>query len=74
MWKGDWKMTEEYSIDDFTLHCAEMRIKELIEQNKRYQQNILDELNPNVTMYLIIENRVLVLIEALEKLRELGRS
>lgn len=71
MLKGDWKMAKKYSIDDFTLHCMEMKIKELIEQNKRYQQGILDELNPDVTRYLIFENRILVLYEALGELQSL---
>ena len=46
------------SIDDFTIHCVEMTIKELIMNNEDYQSNI-DSQN-NTLEYLIFENRKLV--------------
>lgn len=59
----------ENSIDDFTLHCVEMIIKELISQNDRLAKNVVDE--RSVVEYLIFENRKLVLYEALNKVQEL---
>ena len=60
------------SIDDFTIHCVEMRIKELIMNNEDYQQNI-DSQN-NTLEYLIFENRKLVLYELLGKIQQLKLS
>ena len=59
-------------IDDFTIHCVEMRIKELIMNNEDYQQNI-DSQN-NTLEYLIFENRKLVLYELLGKVQQLRTS
>ena len=60
------------SIDDFTIHCVEMTIKELIMNNEDYQQNI-DSQN-NTLEYLIFENRKLVLYELLGKVQQLRTS
>ena len=60
------------SIDDFTIHCVEMTIKELIMNNEDYQQNI-DSQN-NTLEYLIFENRKLVLYELLGKIQQLKLS
>ena len=62
----------ECSIDDFTIHCVEMTIKELIMNNEDYQQNI-DSQN-NTLEYLIFENRKLVLYELLGKIQQLKLS
>ena len=62
----------EYSIDDFTIHCVEMTIKELIMDNEDYQRNI-DSQN-NTLEYLIFENRKLVLYELLGKIQQLKLS
>ena len=60
------------SIDDFTIHCVEMTIKELIMNNEDYQSNI-DSQN-NTLEYLIFENRKLVLYELLGKIQQLKLS
>lgn len=60
------------SIDDFTIHCVEMIIKELIMNNEDYQRNI-DSQN-NTLEYLIFENRKLVLYELLGKVQQLRIS
>ena len=60
------------SIDDFTIHCIEMTIKELIMNNEDYQRNI-DSQN-NTLEYLIFENRKLVLYELLGKIQQLKLS
>ena len=60
------------SIDDFTIHCVEMTIKELIMNNEDYQQNIDSQNNP--VEYLIFENRKLVLYELLGKVQQLRTS
>lgn len=60
------------SIDDFTIHCVEMTIKELIMDNEDYQRNI-DSQN-NTLEYLIFENRKLVLYELLGKIQQLKLS
>ena len=60
------------SIDDFTIHCVEMTIKELIMSNEDYQRNI-DSQN-NTLEYLIFENRKLVLYELLGKIQQLKLS
>ena len=60
------------SIDDFTIHCVEMTIKELIINNEDYQRNI-DSQN-NTLEYLIFENRKLVLYELLGKIQQLKLS
>lgn len=60
------------SIDDFTIHCVEMTIKELIMNNEDYQRNI-DSQN-NILEYLIFENRKLVLYELLGKIQQLKLS
>ena len=62
----------ECSIDDFTIHCVEMTIKELIMNNEDYQRNI-DSQN-NTLEYLIFENRKLVLYELLGKIQQLKLS
>ena len=62
----------ECSIDDFTIHCVEMTIKELILDNEDYQRNI-DSQN-NTLEYLIFENRKLVLYELLGKIQQLKLS
>ena len=56
------------SIDDFTIHCVEMTIKELIMNNEDYQRNITQN---NTLEYLIFENRKLVLYELLGKVQQL---
>ena len=60
------------SIDDFTIHCVEMTIKELIINNEDYQRNI-DSQN-NTLEFLIFENRKLVLYELLGKIQQLKLS
>lgn len=60
------------SIDDFTIHCVEMTIKELIMNNEDYQRNI-DSQN-NTLEYLIFENKKLVLYELLGKIQQLKLS
>ena len=60
------------SIDDFTIHCVEMTIQELIMNNEDYQSNI-DSQN-NTLEYLIFENRKLVLYELLGKIQQLKLS
>ena len=60
------------SIDDFTIFCVEMTIKELIMNNEDYQRNI-DSQN-NTLEYLIFENRKLVLYELLGKIQQLKLS
>ena len=60
------------SIDDFTIHCVEMTIKELIMNNEDYQQNIHSQNNTiGALEYLIFENRKLVLYELLGKVQQL---
>lgn len=58
----------ECSIDEFTIHCVEMEIKELIVNNEDYQKN-LDQ--NSLVEYLIFENRKLVLYELLGKVQQL---
>ena len=60
------------SIDDFTIHCVEMTIKELIMNNEDYQKNI--DSQSNTLEYLIFENRKLVLYELLGKVQQLRIS
>ena len=63
------------SIDDFTIHCVEMTIKELIMNNEDYQQNIYSQNNTiGALEYLIFENRKLVLYELLGKVQQLRTS
>lgn len=60
------------SIDDFTIHCVEMTIKELIMNNEDYQRNIYSQNNTIGSLeYLIFENRKLVLYELLGKVQQL---
>lgn len=62
----------ECSIDDFTIHCVEMTIKELIMDNEDYQRNINSQNNTMLQLeYLIFENRKLVLYELLGKVQQL---
>lgn len=62
----------ECSIDDFTIHCVEMTIKELIMDNEDYQRNITSQNNTLGSLeYLIFENRKLVLYELLGKVQQL---
>ncbi len=62
----------ECSIDDFTIHCVEMTIKELIMDNEDYQRNINSQNNTIGSLeYLIFENRKLVLYELLGKVQQL---
>lgn len=58
----------ECSIDEFTIHCVEMEIKELIVNNEGYQKNIDQN---SLVEYLIFENRKLVLYELLGKVQQL---
>ena len=58
----------ECSIDEFTIHCVEMEIKELIINNEDYQKNIDQN---SLVEYLIFENRKLVLYELLGKVQQL---
>lgn len=58
----------ECSIDEFTIHCVEMEIKELIVNNENYQRNIDQN---SLVEYLIFENRKLVLYELLGKVQQL---
>ena len=60
------------SIDDFTIHCVEMIIKELIIDNVDYQKNTKNS-NDEVA-FLIFENRKLVLYELLGKVQHLKVS
>ena len=53
------------SIDDFTIHCVEMTIKELIMNNEDYQRNITQNNTIGSLEYLIFVNRKLVLYELL---------
>lgn len=62
-------MTE---IDEFTLFCVECRIKELMIQNKEYQDIAKEE--QNNLEFLIFENRRLVLIEALTVIKNLSKT
>lgn len=62
-------MTE---IDKFTLFCVECRIKELMLQNKEYQEIAKEEANQ--LEFLIFENRRLVLIEALTAIKNLSKT
>ena len=63
------------SIDDFTIHCVEMTIKELIMNNEEYQRNIYSQNNTIGSLeYLIFENRKLVLYELLGKIQQLKLS
>ena len=59
------------SIDDFTIHCVEMTIKELIMNNEDYQRNITQNNTIGSLEYLIFENRKLVLYELLGKVQQL---
>lgn len=67
-------MTSEdyYEIHDFTLHCVEFEIKKLIENNKDYQE--LAKQEQDHVLYLISENRILVLYELLANVRRLKVS
>ena len=60
------------SIQDFTLHCVECEIKKLIENNKDYQK--FAEQEQDRVLYLISENRILVLYELLANVRRLKTS
>lgn len=60
------------SIDDFTIHCVEMTIKELIMDNVDYQKNA--ENSNDEVAFLIFENRKLVLYELLGKVQHLKVS
>ena len=60
---------DDYCIHDFTLHCVEMEIKKLIVNNREYQKQ--PEYKQDTTMYLIFENRILVLYELLGNIRGL---
>ena len=62
------------SIDDFTIHCVEMTIKELIMNNEDYQRNITQNNTIGSLEYLIFENRKLVLYELLGKVQQLRTS
>lgn len=62
----------ECSIDDFTIHCVEMTIKELIMNNEDCQRNV--DHQSNALEYLIFENRKLVLYELLGKIQQLKLS
>ena len=62
------------SIDDFTIHCVEMTIKELIMSNEDYQRNITQNNTIGSLEYLIFENRKLVLYELLGKVQQLRTS
>lgn len=64
--------SEEYKIHDFTLHCVEFEIKRLIQNNKDYQK--LAEHEQDNLLYLISENRILVLYELLANVRRLKVS
>lgn len=67
-------MTSEdyYKIHDFTLHCVEFEIKKLIQNNKDYQE--LAKQEQDYVLYLISENRILVLYELLGNVRRLKVS
>lgn len=60
------------SIDDFTIHCVEMTIRELIMDNVDYQKNA--ENSNDEVAFLIFENRKLVLYELLGKVQHLKVS
>ena len=64
--------SEEYSIDDFTLHCVECEIKQLIQNNQDYLKNAVYE--QDTQRYLIFENRILVLYELLGNVQRLKVS
>lgn len=59
-------------IDDFTIHCVERIIKDLIIQNEKYQENVMDTTHFRELEYLIFENRKLVLYEVLGKVQNLN--
>ena len=61
-------MTEDV-IDDFTIHCVERIIKDLIIENEKYQKSVTD-IN-HCREYLIFQNRMLVLYEVLGKVQNL---
>ena len=60
------------SIDNFTIHCVEMIIKELIMDNIDYQKNA--ENSNDEVAFLIFENRKLILYEVLGKVQHLKIS
>lgn len=68
--KENSKISEDDEIDDFTLHCVNMCIKELMDFNHKMLNDAIDR--GNVTEALIFENRELVLVELGMKLSELG--
>ena len=67
--KNSWRENMSEDIDNFTIHCVERIIKDLIIENEKYQENVMD-IN-HFREYLIFQNRKLVLYEALGKVQNL---
>lgn len=61
-------MDNKYELDKWTIHVVNSRIKELIDFNKRCKEQARQE--EDINMYLIFENRILVLIELQQKIKE----
>lgn len=56
-------------IDDWTLHCVNCRVKELLSFNEKMRDDALQR--QNEVEYLIFEGRILVLVELQTKIKEL---
>lgn len=69
IFKNSWSENMSEDIDNFTIHCVERIIKDLIIENEKYQENVMD-IN-HFREYLIFQNRKLVLYEALGKVQNL---
>lgn len=59
---------DKYELDEWTIHVVNSRIKELIDFNERCQEQARQE--EDINMYLIFCNRVLVLVELQQKIKE----
>lgn len=54
-------------IDDWTLHCVNWEIKQLIEFNDKLKADAIER--KNEVEFLIFQNRILVLVELQHKLK-----
>lgn len=61
-------MTDKYELDEWTIYVVNSRIKELIDFNQRCRERARQE--EDINMYLIFSNRILVLIELQQKIKE----
>lgn len=61
-------MTNKYELDEWTMYVINSRIKELINFNKKCKEQARQE--EDINMYLIFYNRILVLIELQQKIKE----